>query len=437
MNVSKNFSLAWPLALNALLVQSMVMVDLLLVAPLGETAVAALGIATTLTAFLIGIQFALASGTQLILARMVGKQQQQQQQFFIGLAINLCTSLVFSGLLFFVGPVILQGLSLAPEITAFAQQYLNVMVWVFFVSAVSQVIIVLFNAQGNTRIPLLGLVLEIPVNMLVSYGCIYGIGFLPEFGVQGAALGSLAAVSARCGYLILKLRQHMPEIQLLHWPTLTKPQFKQHLNESSPIAANYVTLSFGMMVFQLLFSKLPINEYAAVVLVMPWLRMGGQVSTAWAQATSIHISQLIGQDLKTQTVAFVEKIMPITLSVGIVLGLLYVGFGYSASFIYPSQHPETLAVIIQLVPLYMALTVFRTINTSCGQALRAFGDSGFVLKVHASTQWLAALPLCALFLYLNVPVFWVFAMLLLEEVLKTVPFGRRLKLTLAKASAEH
>ena len=81
MNVRKNFGLAWPLVLNALLVQSMVMVDVWLVAPLEEAAIAALGIATTITAFLIGIQFALASGTQLILARLVGQSTRQQQQF--------------------------------------------------------------------------------------------------------------------------------------------------------------------------------------------------------------------------------------------------------------------------------------------------------------------------------------------------------------------
>jgi len=430
MNVKKNISLAWPLALTGMLVQSMVMVDVILVAPLGEEAIAALGIATTITAFLIGIQFAMANGTQLILARLVGQTSAQTRQFYSGFLLILSVSLLFSGVLYFLSPYFLSRLSLSTEVVLVAQQYLNIMAWIMVVSAISQVIIVLFNAQGNTRVSLQGLALEIPVNMFVSYGCIYGIGWLPELGVQGAAVGSLAAIFARSGFLVFKLRQQVPAIALFNWPKLTRNEVKSHLLEASPIAANYVTLSVGMMVFQLLFAQLPINDYAAIVLVLPWLRLGGQISTAWAQATSIHISQLIGQDRRLQTEKFVKEIIPITLVVGFILGLLYVFFGLFATFVYHSQHPETLAVIHALIPLYLLLVFFRTINTSAGQALRAFGESGFVLKIHAGTQWLVALPMCVLLLYLNMSVFWVFAMLALDEGLKTIPFGRRLKLTL-------
>ncbi|MGC9458449.1 MATE family efflux transporter, partial [Vibrio genomosp. F10] len=42
----KNFSLAWPLALNGLLMQSMLMIDTYLVSSLGEIPLAAMGIST-------------------------------------------------------------------------------------------------------------------------------------------------------------------------------------------------------------------------------------------------------------------------------------------------------------------------------------------------------------------------------------------------------
>ena len=48
--------------------QSMLMIDTLLVSPLGEIPLAAMGIATTIIAFVLGIQMALANGTQLFLA---------------------------------------------------------------------------------------------------------------------------------------------------------------------------------------------------------------------------------------------------------------------------------------------------------------------------------------------------------------------------------
>ena len=65
----KNGSLAWPLATNALLMQSMVIIDTLLVSPLGEISLAAMGIAGTIITFILGLQLALANGTQLIIGR--------------------------------------------------------------------------------------------------------------------------------------------------------------------------------------------------------------------------------------------------------------------------------------------------------------------------------------------------------------------------------
>jgi len=56
--------------------QSMLMIDTLLVSPLGEIPLAAMGIATTIIASILGIQMALANGTQLVLSRAVGAGNQ-------------------------------------------------------------------------------------------------------------------------------------------------------------------------------------------------------------------------------------------------------------------------------------------------------------------------------------------------------------------------
>ena len=71
-HIKKNISLAWPLALNALLMQSMLMIDTFLVSPLGEESVAAMGVATIIVAFVLSMQMALAMGTQMVLSRAYG-----------------------------------------------------------------------------------------------------------------------------------------------------------------------------------------------------------------------------------------------------------------------------------------------------------------------------------------------------------------------------
>ncbi|MEP1386099.1 MAG: MATE family efflux transporter, partial [Paraglaciecola sp.] len=82
--------MAWPLAFNALLVQSMLLIDTFLVAPLGEHPVAAMGIAATIIAFVLGIEIAIGNGVQLLVGRAFGSKSQEDLAiaYRSGLVIN-------------------------------------------------------------------------------------------------------------------------------------------------------------------------------------------------------------------------------------------------------------------------------------------------------------------------------------------------------------
>ncbi|MCI2283518.1 hypothetical protein L3081_09090 [Colwellia sp. MSW7] len=101
--VRRNFALAWPLAFNALLVQSMLMIDTLLVAPLGELPVAAMGIATTIVAFVLGLEIAIGNGIQLLVGRAFGSDNKAELvvAYWSGLLINVSASLFFLFILTF------------------------------------------------------------------------------------------------------------------------------------------------------------------------------------------------------------------------------------------------------------------------------------------------------------------------------------------------
>ena len=95
--------------------------------------------------------------------------------------------------------------------------------------------------------------------------------------------------------------------------------------------------------------------------------------------------------------------------------------------IYPELKEETLNALWMFAPILAVTPFIRTSNTICGHVLRAGGDAKYVFKVHALTQWFITVPLSALFvLYWELPVVWVFALTLLEEVIKAVPFHLRM-----------
>ena len=434
----KNLSLAWPLALNALLMQSMLIIDTLLVSPLGEIPLAALGIATTIVAFFLGLQFAIGNGTQLIVGRIAGAGDQDglRRALSDGALISLAAASFFVLAITAFGSDLISLLTADLALREQAEIYLTIIKYLLLVSAVGQTFTVFLNGQGDTKTTFKVYLLEVPLNAIVSYLLIFGIESLSfeGLGVAGAALGSLAAVMFRFAYLlthILKLPV-MGDFRIVE--QLAARQIAAHFHEILPIATNFVVLSFGITIYQLLFSQLDLYSYVAVTLVFPWLRIATQIIVAWAQANSISITQAIGKGDFSHLKPIVDSCIRLGLVMACVVSLALFGFSQVVSVIYPKVEQQTLLAMASIAPLYILLPLVRTYNTIAGNSLRAMGKSFKVLQVHFFAQWLVVLPLCALFvLYLELPLFWVFALLPAEEIIKAVPFYRMLRKTINQA----
>jgi putative MATE family efflux protein len=425
--IQKNWALAWPLAFNALLVQSMLLIDTYLVAPLGELPVAAMGIAATIVAFVLGIEIAIGNGIQLLVGRAFGSNSREDLAvaYWSGLFINGLTSLVFLFILHFLGTEIVACITDNAELARLTESYLSITQYIVLLTAYTQVCTAFCNGSGKTQVPLKGFMIELPVNALLSYVLINGFGDYSGLGLEGAAWGSLIAVLLRTIFLYVALKTD-DNIVLTYpkeryfWAEL-QPQYLQIY----PIAANFFILSVGATVYQLLFAQLDLFSFVAITLIFPWLRAGTQFPNAWAQASAITISQALGQKNTGELKLFITNCTKVGMTVSFVIAGLLLLLSQFVLLVYPNIETDTQVALMVIAPLYIALPVIRAYNTVAGNILRALGNSNLVLKIHFVTQWLIALPICALLiLYFEVSIFWAFAMIPIEELLKTLPFYR-------------
>jgi putative MATE family efflux protein len=441
--IRNNFSLAWPLAFNALLVQSMLMIDTLLVAPLGELQVAAMGIATIIVSFVFGMQIAISNGVQLLIGRAFGSKNQEDLAvaYWSGLFICVATSLVFFFVLTFFGTELTDIITDDKNLAKLVEKYISITKYIVLITAYTQVCTAFLNGYGKTQIPLKGFMIELPVNALLSYLLINGVYEYEGLGVIGAAWGSLIAVLLRATFLYLALNREQtinltyPKSRLF-WAEI-KPQYA----EIYPIAANYFVLFSGAVVYQLLFAQLELAAFVAITLIFPWLRAGTQFPNSWAHATAISISQALGQALGQKNTKDLKLFITNCTRVGMMISLIIAGLMFILSqyiqFVYPDIEFETQQALIIIAPLYIILPIIRAYNTVAGNILRAFGNSNLVLKIHFITQWVISLPICALLvLYFDVSIFWAFAMIPIEELLKTIPFYRLKKLHLTRIESQ-
>ncbi|PTP86985.1 MATE family efflux transporter [Vibrio splendidus] len=438
--VRKNFSLAWPLALNGILMQSMLMIDTLLVSPLGEIPLAAMGIATTMVAFVLGIQMALANGTQLVLSRAVGSgiTASLSKAFWAGLFINLGIATIFWFLLTFLEQPLIQALTDDKALYLEISHYLDISKYLVIFTALTQVIIALFNALGRTKIPFKGYLIELPINAVLSYGLIHGFSNFEGIGVQGAALGSVIAITLRLVYLVLCVYLSSAiSLKLDAQRSEFMTNVRRHFIEIFPVAANVTMLLIGATIYQLLYSQLNINAYVAITLVMPWIRAVSQFITAWAHSSAITISQAIGSKKMDDLVKNVDTSIDIAVVISFVCAILFAGLSLVIGDIYPNLDESTYQALAVIAPLYIFLPIARGYNTVHGNVLRALGKTTAVFKINFTGQWVISIPLCALIIFgLDGSIFWAFAIQPFEEVVKAFPFRHLARKSLKEFDAD-
>ena len=426
------FALAWPLGLKAIMLHGIIVIDAFLVAPLGEVALAAMGLAGTFAGVLLGVLFAFSNATQIRIAQAFGAGGvvTLKTSFFCGLLINLGSAVLGLVIVLLFGDQVINSLAHTPWIADQATAYLHVFLWVVLFEAVAQCLSSHFNGCGNTKLPFYSYGIAIPVNLGVSIVLIHGLYGFPELGVVGAAFGSTASSVARVCFLAWRFI--CDDGGILSAPGWSKDTFYRalcrHWAFSLPIAGTFISVSIGSQVCMLIYATMSVNDFAAMTLILPWIQTAGVFGMAWAQATGIAVAQLLGKGFDEASLDdFLSRAWRGAFIAAAFASVAYLTICLMSGQLYADLKPETTATLLIFLPILLILPFPKGSNAICGQTLRASGDTLHVMNIFIAAQWICKVPLTALFvLYLDLSVFWVFSLIFFEEVFKFPPFHLRL-----------
>jgi putative MATE family efflux protein len=197
--------LATPLIAQNLVLIVQQVIDLFWVGRYSSTAVASIGLAAPVFGLLlVGTTTAPFVGTQILVSQRVGAENIRgaQTAVFNGLLIAVASALVIGGTVFFNADSLL-GLVVAVEptdsgssVSALAIQYIEVLSIGIIFAAVSDVIEAAFVGWGDSRAVLYVNITSVVVNIGLDPIFIFGYGPVPELGIQGAALATIAGYAA-------------------------------------------------------------------------------------------------------------------------------------------------------------------------------------------------------------------------------------------------
>lgn len=186
------FLLAVPMILEMSMESLFAVVDIFFVAKLGADAVAIVGLTESVMALIYAVAFGLAISATATVARRTGEKDEAGAAKSAAHVIYLgvIVSLVISALGIIFASHILAVLGAKPHIIAEGTTFMRIMlggnavvVFIFLLNAI-------FRGAGDAAIAMRVLILANGLNMILSPCFIFGVGFFPEMGVTGAAVGT-------------------------------------------------------------------------------------------------------------------------------------------------------------------------------------------------------------------------------------------------------
>ena len=221
------FLLAVPMILELVMESTFAVVDIYFVGKLGPSAVAAVGLTETYLFLLYSIAMGLSVAVTAIVARRIGEQKKEEagEAAVQSIFIALLASLPFAIAGIFFSRELLQLMGGDQWVLDHGYGYTQWMLGGNLVIMLIFVINAIFRGAGDAAIAMRILWISNGINIVLDPMLIFGWGFFPEMGVEGAAIatniGRGVGVLAQL-YLLFKGGKHIKIlVSQLYWDAKT------------------------------------------------------------------------------------------------------------------------------------------------------------------------------------------------------------------------
>ena len=187
--------IAVPVALQNLLTTTGSMVDTMMLAPLGELTVGAVGLCAQFTSLMFSGYWGFVGGGMLFFAQYYGAKDDDgiDRSYGITLTFMMTVAAVFASLALLAPEFFMKVYTDKTSIQAIGVKYLRIVGMAYPLQILSMAMSALLRSTDRVRIPFYASVASVGTNMLLNWVFIYGNLGLPSMGVQGAALATVCA----------------------------------------------------------------------------------------------------------------------------------------------------------------------------------------------------------------------------------------------------
>ena len=317
-------SLSIPIAIQQLFVAGLAMVDVMLVGQLGDTSIAAVGLATQVYFILSLLYFGMSSGSAIFTAQYWGKQDKDsiQQVLSLNIISNIMIGVVFTIISQIFPEFILRLFSSDPDVIRVGSEYLRIFSIGFVFTGISYAIFTVLRSTENVKIPMMVGGSILTFNTILGYILIFGKFGMPSLGVNGAAIANVSARILEVIVIVLITRVRSSSVVIK--PAVVfpiKPIFiKRYLATAMPVTVNELIWSLGISAYTSIYAHIGTESITAINIVFTIENLAFVPFIGLGNACAIMIGKRIGAGDINEASRYGKRVMLINGAIALLMG---------------------------------------------------------------------------------------------------------------------
>lgn len=417
------FRLWTPIALQQLIFASLGFVSTMMVGQLGETSVAAVGLAGQIFFLFQLLLFGISSGSAIFVAQFWGKRDIKNIHRVLGisLTLGLMGTLVFSIIAIVLPQWAIGVYTTDPGVIALGSEYLRIAGLQYFFVAITTSYAVTLRSTGNVRMPVTISVFALSLGAALNYALIFGQFGMPALGIQGSAIGSIIARIIECALLlILTYTTHSSAAASLREMLSFDLAFLSSILKTMlPVVLNEILWSLGISLYSLIYARIGTESVAAVSIAASIENLAFVPFIAVANSAAIMIGNRIGADEEHKAMEYAMRFWRMNIIAGILMGSAIFISADSVLRFYNIDATTTQFARNVLTVMACAMWIKVSNMLLVVGVLRAGGDARVSALIDVSPLWLVGLPAATLGAFVfGLPVYWVYLLTISDEACK-------------------
>ncbi len=370
--------------------------DTFWVGRLGTVAVAAVSISFPIIFLIVSLGGGLTMAGTILVAQYKGKEDIKSvnhitsQTFLLGISVSILLATIG----YLLTPHLINLMGAEPNVYSNAVSYMRITFMGMIFMFTYMVFQSLMRGVGDVKTPMYIVLGTVILNLVLDPLFIFGYGYIPAFGVAGAALATIGTqgLSAIIGIIILlkgrfQIKLNVNDLK----PDI--PLIKKMFNLGFPVSIEQSARALGMTVMTFLvatFGTLTLAAYGIGSRILSFVIIP---SLGLSMATST----LVGQNIGAGKINRAEKITNLSAFVGFIsltiVGIIFFLFSKEISAIFIPGEIETIQSSALFIKI-MALTFgFIGIQMSLNGLFRGSGNTMISMVLSIISLWVLRFPL--------------------------------------------